>query len=371
MNLEWGIALALVAFLMVETILVNRSRRGIPRRIVVTGTRGKSSLVKLLVAGIRTAERDTWGKVTGDVPLLLAPDGSLLPIRRRGAARLHEQRNILRTCHRRGARCLVLESMTISPETMKAEMRLVQPTLVVVTNVRDDHRETLGRDPAEQRGAYLRALPAGVPWVTMDAALGDHVRQAPEVPEPVSGDTLSGGAENLRVVDELLALAETTLAELGWNTPAAREAMRVAAGDLDRPSSILRFHGEPVRLLDLFSANDPESLSRLWRDHRRNLQDQGAWPVLLATRADRPLRTRQFCDWLANRRDVGTVHVAGSHDEAACRLLRSRGIEVARLPSGALVPAPGEKEAPGILVGMGNARGLGLRLRAASAGAVA
>ena len=51
--------------------------------------------------------------------------------------------------------------MTITPETMQAEMRLVRPTLVVLTNVRDDHRETLGSDPAAQRAAYLEAILRG------------------------------------------------------------------------------------------------------------------------------------------------------------------------------------------------------------------
>jgi len=349
MNLQLGIALAVVGFLVIETILVSRSRSGIPHRIVVTGTRGKSSLVRILIVGIRATEPDTWGKVTGDAPLLLAPDGSECPIRRRSPARLHEQRDILWRCRRKNARCLVMESMTITPETMQAEMRLVQPTLVVLTNVRDDHRETLGSDPATQREAYLGAIPKDVPWVTKD-----------------------GSPEAHGFVEELLDLAGTVLEELGWHTSAARKAMRAVADDLVRAPSILTLHGRPVRLLDGFSANDPESLSRLWRDWRRTLKDTTAWPVLLATRADRPLRTRQFCDWLAERRDVGTVHVAGNHERAAARLLRARGLKVARLADGAVTETAGDRagDSPGILVGIGNAKGLGLRLRAAAEGTV-
>lgn len=349
MNLQLAIALAVVGFLVFESVLMGRSRSGIPHRIVVTGTRGKSSLVRILAAGVRATEPHTWGKITGDAPLLLAPDGSETLIRRRSPARLHEQKSILWKCRRKNARCLVLESMTITPEAMQAEMRLVRPTMVVLTNVRDDHRETLGSDPAAQRAAYLQAIPPDVPLVTEDGL--PAARGFPE---------------------ELVGLAEKVLEELGWNTPVARKAMQEVAEGLVRGPSTLNFQGRTVRLLDGFSANDPESLTSLWNDWRRKLKDTSAWPILLATRADRPLRTRQFCDWLAERRDVGVVHVAGNHQGAATRLLKARGLKVAPFAAGGGTPTA--RDATGdcldVLVGIGNAKGLGLHLRAEAEGVV-
>jgi len=350
MNLQFGIALVLMGFLVIEAILVSRSRAGIPHRIVVTGTRGKTSLVRILAAGIRTAVPETWGKVTGDVPLLLAPDGTEHPLRRRSPARLHEQRGVLWRCRRKGSVCIVLESMTITPETMQAEMRLVRPTLVVLTNVRDDHRETLGSDPAVQRLAYLQAIPKGVPCISLD-----------DFPQDGS------------VPEELLAMAETVLKELGWASPAASRAMRSVADSLIPGPHALSFNGSTVQLLDGFSANDPESLSRLWKRWRQDLQDSDAWPVLLATRADRPLRTLQFCDWLAGRQDVATVHVAGNHAAAATRLLKARGLKVEKFAGGAENRVVGDRAGGSqrVLVGIGNAKGLGLRLRSRVEGTVA
>ena len=364
MNLQLGIVLILLACLVIEAILARRSRNGIPERIVVTGTRGKSSLVRILVAGLRISEPDTWGKITGDAPLLLAPDGSRRPIRRVGPARLHEQRDILQACYRRCAAIIVMESMTISPETMKAEMNLVRPTLVAVTNVRDDHRETLGPDPYEQRDAYLRALPRGVPWLTLDSALLKQARRSRGIPEPETAAPPRDGLADEGIIRESLALGEAVLEALGRNSTEARLAMRAAAECLHRPLSGVTFLDQPMRLLDLFSANDTESLSLLWAEWRRNLQDKSAWQVLLATRADRPLRTRLFCDWLIDRPDVGMVHVTGNHDEAAIRHLRSRGIAAARLAPGALAPAGTASDDAGIIVGIGNAHGLAFSLRA-------
>lgn len=366
-----GITIAFVAWLLVEAAMLGHARRSIPCRIVVTGTRGKSSLVRILAAGIRTIEPATWGKITGDAPLLLLPDGTTPRLRRRGPARLHEQAHLLVRCRRHGVRCLVLEAMTITPEAMIAEMRLVRPTLVVVPNVRDDHRETLGSAADAQRAAYLDSIPAGCRWVTLDPGLTAFAERQGRPPLSVSGAPVAaadagGGHE---VVRELLATAEAVLEELGWDTPAASAAMAAAAAEMSFAPGQVRFLGREVRLLDAFSANDPESLDRLWNGWRRELADAAPWSVLLATRADRPLRTRQFCDWLTACPDAGTVFVAGSHRGAAARLLRRQGVRVRDLVSDPVTPVAAtatEDLGGGILVGMGNAHGLGLRLRAAA-----
>jgi len=368
-----GITIGFLAFLLVEAAILRHARRGIPCRIVVTGTRGKSSLVRLLVAGIRATEPSTWGKITGDAPLLLLPDGMESVLARRGPARVHEQARLLITCRRQGVRCLVLESMTISPEAMLAEMRLVDPTLVVVTNVRDDHRETLGDDPDGQRTAYLAALPESCRWLTPDADLLAFAARSGRCRASLVGLTTAEQQDDRdrnSVASEMLATAEAVLTELGWNTESARQAMKAVAADLVPPPRKVPFLGHEVRLLDAFSANDLQSLAQLWAGWRRDLRDEQPWSVLLSTRADRPLRTRQFCHWLAGRPDVGTIHVAGNHRWTAARLLRQKGVAVRELNSDPMAAVAGTGAAgpgdQGVLVGMGNAQGVGLCLRAAA-----
>jgi hypothetical protein len=144
-----------------------------------------------------------------------------------------------------------------------------------------------------------------------------------------------------------------------------------------RPRRVAWQQGEAV-LLDAFSANDTESLAALWEGWRAALGAERRWSVVLATRADRPLRTRRFCTWIAGRDDVEAVYVTGSHRHAARALLRRSGVKVhdihgARASLALLagpVAAPPDMACP-VLVGMGNARGLGLALRAKEAGEVA
>jgi hypothetical protein len=367
-----GIGIIALAYLLVETVVLRRASRDIPCRLVVTGTRGKSSLVKVLLAGIRQVEPAAWGKITGDVPLVLAPDGTSRRIARRGPAHLREQAKFLINCRRQRAQCVVVESMAISPESMAAEMRLIRPTMVIVTNVRDDHRETLGDDRDQQRTAYLAALPRGCRWLTLDPDLLAFRARSKRYPLPEfvsAGDVVRGRGESIDVIPEISATAEAALDLLGWNSEPVRRALQAAAIQAVAPPRRVLFLGREFTLLDAFSANDPLSLSGLWEKWRREGGDVSNWSVLLNTRADRPLRTRQFCRWLADRGGIDEIFVAGSHRWAAARLLRGWKLRVTKLSAGTpeikLVPggAAGSPENGRILVGIGNIAGLERCLR--------
>lgn len=360
-NLLLPITIACIAALAVEAIALGRDRRAVPRRILVTGTRGKSSLVRILTAACRAVEPATLGKTTGDAPELHLPGGERAVLRRRGRARIIEQARLLRTCRKRGIRCLVVESMSITPEIMRAETRLIRPTHVAVVNVRDDHRETLGADPGEQRARYLESLPVGTPWFTRDRGLLAQSNAASERDPRAQGD----------FADEMLGLAQDVLHACGWATPAALEAAEQAAAELvAEPREIADENGRFI-FLDAFSANDPHSLDLLCAHWRRRIPLARSWSFLFATRADRPLRTQQFCAWLRAQRELGTVFVAGSHALYALRALRRAGIDarLARERSGGtfagILDLPPADRPTGVLVGIGNAGGLGLRLRRA------
>jgi hypothetical protein len=134
----------------------------------------------------------------------------------------------------------------------------------------------------------------------------------------------------------------------------------------------VRLRGREMMLMDAFSANDPSSLDRLWSMWRHETGDLSKWPVLLNTRADRPLRTRRFCEWIAGRPDVGQAFVAGSHSPTAVRLLSRRGIHTTRLRSDTLEVASDSGETASdtgdlrVIVGIGNAGGLGQTVRSAA-----
>ena len=87
MTLSLGIAvlLALLVGLGVsEYARLRRQRDAIPIRIHVNGTRGKSSVVRLVAAGLRAGGLRVYAKTTGSLPRLITPDGREFPIHRPG-----------------------------------------------------------------------------------------------------------------------------------------------------------------------------------------------------------------------------------------------------------------------------------------------
>ena len=68
-------------------------RRERSHRILVTGSRGKSSLVRLLCAGLEACGVSPWGRITGVLPRQIGPGGERL-IERTAPAHVEEMREL-------------------------------------------------------------------------------------------------------------------------------------------------------------------------------------------------------------------------------------------------------------------------------------
>ena len=122
-------------------------------RVAVTGTRGKSTAVAWLYEALAARGYDVYAKVTGEEPQSMYA-GVSHPIERDGPVRLYETEREIRRFD--PADAIVVENQGIREYTTRlVSADYVDPTIVVLTNVRRDHLHTLGRDLgdlAEQRG---------------------------------------------------------------------------------------------------------------------------------------------------------------------------------------------------------------------------
>jgi hypothetical protein len=152
--------LLLVALGAAERVAADRARRAVPIRIHVNGTRGKSTVTRLVASALREAGVPTVAKVTGTAPRLLLPDGTERPVVRRGSANIREQNWLLRRAARLRARAVVAECMAVRPDLQFiSEHRMVQATIGVVTNVRLDHTEVMGRNTREIARSLANSTP--------------------------------------------------------------------------------------------------------------------------------------------------------------------------------------------------------------------
>ncbi len=293
--------LLFVGYGAAEYGLHRRNLNRIPIRILVNGTRGKSSVTRLIAAGLRAGGIRTVAKVTGTRPRFILGDHLEKPVRRIGKAGIAEQLRMVRLARSMAAEALVIENMSLDPQYQRIEnQRLVRPTHSVVTNVRADHLDVMGPTVKDVARSFRRALPAhGVLFTaerTYLAELRRTGRGNREVvladPETVSDREMYG----FEYVEhkENVALALAVCASVGVDRQAALAGMKRSLPD----SGVLRIHqlavkGSRFEFVNALAANDPDSIGMLWNMVKNRSQDR---IVLVNCRRDRQDRSRQMAE---------------------------------------------------------------------------
>ena len=364
--------------LITEARSTRRSVDRIPLRILVTGTRGKSSTTGYIAAALRATGKQVLGKVTGEIPALIRADGTKTVIRRRGAPRIQEQFRLTRQAARSGADALVLECMSIDPVLQETVSRVYRPHLVVLTNIRDDHREKTGATRQEQVAAMCRTIPRGRVLVTGDRENLGLIREEAAKKScrlVVAGTLNEKGTEDEGpgmppgVFLENIELAAETAAQTGMKREEALAAiMDWVAGKGEKAPGEPREVGR-IPFLNAFAVNDPGSAT-LYMDRWMGKPGAGDKLVLVFnTRSDRPTRTDLFTEWIRERKgQLAGIWITGDHRARAYARLRDLkpGVEVRRISPGrisGLAARLYRGYGEGLVVtGIGNIKGAGYRV---------
>lgn len=262
---------AFLLFLAVERLVLDARLKRIPVRVGVTGTRGKSSVTRLVAGALRESGARVLAKTTGSRAVLIFPDGSEREIKRRGLPTVLEQKRVVRLAARLGARVLVTEMMSVREECLSAESKLlIRPNVLVVTNVRLDHVDLMGETRDEIAACLASAFPRNgiviVPeeevfpvFAERATKLGAKLVLARKDPAGTAGRRTGPGAgvfaKNLRLAAEVVRV-------LGVEDAAARRGMSGAKPDFgslrawDAPDDVT---GRPLGFVNAFAANDPDS----------------------------------------------------------------------------------------------------------------
>jgi len=370
-----GIAFILLGLVLLllgtEALLLGRTRRAIPVRILVLGTRGKTTVTEYIAAGLRASGRRTLAKTTGSRPTLILPDGRLERLRRRGKARVHEQWGIMRRARRLRCDALVLECMSVSPELQMLESRVLHPTLAVLTNILDDHQEVYGDNESWRVQMFASTLPAATELVSGERRHAETIRRAAFTRRStvtLSPASLSHDPPDVpREANEALAVA--ALERLGLPVSEARAAIRALSPPHLYREIALSDGEQALRLLNAFAVNDVESASSFLEEWKRRLPEWERTVILFNTRSDRPLRSLQFARWCATVKDTEAIILLGTHIPRTRREFLGLGVQPGRLmrwnrrqiarPLEALRPFAASGT---VCVGVGNVAGDGARL---------
>lgn len=296
------------AALLVEALLVDRARGQLRLVIRVNGTRGKSSVTRMIHALLRDAGYTAWAKTTGTEARRLLPDGTEVPIRRLGPGNIREQRSTLLRAVRAGADALVIECNALRPALMAAGGRYIREDVLVITNVRDDHPVEQG-SLTNAAAAMARSMAPGATVITTD---GVHKALYRSEAKAHKGRCIFPGEAGLTPDDlqdeprENVACVLAVAEHLGIARSDGMRAIRGYAPDPGRYSLSRWTDAGDRRIIfaDALAANDPESTEKLLCRTMAILDEEnGASPVarreilVIAHRRDRPDRTLQFVRW--------------------------------------------------------------------------
>ena len=337
-------------------------------RIHVNGTRGKSSVTRLIAAGLRAGGYRTVAKVTGTAARIIGPDGSESPVARRGPANIREYLQTVEQAFACGADALVTECMALRPELQGfCERRLMRSHIGVITNVRHDHEEIMGWNLQAIAASLCRTAPKRGTLVTTPATAellhaagctGEGTALRVAEPREITAAEMDGFPFAVEAENVAVALSVCELA--GVDRQVALAGMQLSQPDSGNLTMRgVEVAGHTIRVIDAMAANDPDSTRILWE---RYAGEGDAATVLLHSRTDRRIRTRTLCAMLADLQ-VRSYYLTGDTTFAA-RCLRQQGVSAERIIpveeaslQAVLAAVAGNLPPPQVLFATGNRKG--------------
>ncbi len=343
-------------------------------KIHINGTRGKSTVTKYISAGLREANLKVIGKVTGEIPTLLLPDGTIKTIKRRGSARVQEQFKIIRKASNDKVDALVLECMSIDPALQKLESTFFKPNIYIITNIRDDHREKMGNSFDSQVKTICNAIPYNSKVIAIGSTYMHIIKE-----KAIAKNSRFIKAINLYdsekekipqiIYESNIRLALTACIEAGISRQHAFNAILKQLDKTESPIYSISNTAHKQYFLNAFSVNDTQSADDYLEHWLNKLAITDKIVVVFNTRSDRPLRTGLFTEWIkSNHEKIATVILTGNHRMRASRLLAAsnNNIKIKSIKINSQVHIKNIiLENTGnatLIVGTGNIKGLGYQI---------
>lgn len=333
----------LAALGALESYFHGRSLHRIPIRIHVNGTRGKSSVTRLIAAGLRAAGLASCAKTTGTLPRMIFPDGSEYPVFRPSRANVIEQLRIVKAAAVARADALVVECMALEPRLQSlCELKLVRATHGVITNARADHLDVMGPTVRDVAKALAGTVPVEGKLFTTEQTQLAVFRQAAhdrnctlvaigdEEVTQVTWDHMSG----FRHIEhpENVALALRVCADLGVDRDVALRGMWQAQPD---PGVMSLYHVDDsaghITFINGFAANDPDSTGQNWNMVVDRFPGVGKRIALFNCRADRPDRSVQLAEACVRWKPADHYILIGSATQVFARRATAVGLDCRRM----------------------------------------
>lgn len=353
--------------------------RRIPVRVHVNGSRGKSSVARLIAAGLRGGGLRVVVKTTGSAACVIHCDGRETPVVRRGGPNIREQLKVIRDAAAERCEALVIECMAVRPDLqLTCEHQIVHATHGVITNVRPDHLEVMGPTMPDVAKSLCGTVPRRAHLFHAEDVFAEYFATRAEAAG--SGCTVATAdkvtaaeMEGFKYVEfpENVALALDVCEAAGVPRETALAAMYDVQPDVGA-MTLWHFdtdHGR-VTFTNGFAANDPQSYRRIWE--RLKLTERPDEVVLVFNnREDRMRRAKDLVPMFGRDLSAGRYVLIGDECRTVADMCRREGLPMDRVEILSGRPAPElwsklTELCPdgGMIIGIGNIKGIGNELLA-------
>lgn len=349
----------ILIYLALERRCALQNRNKLQHVIHVNGIRGKSTVTRLIDAGLRAGGFRVFCKTTGTIPMVIGTDATARPLPRRGRANIREQLDMLRLAAQEDAQILVLECMAVDPALQHVtQHKMLQADIGVITNVRLDHTAEMGGTLEEICDSLSNTIPKNGVLFTADEQFfaqldrnAERIGCRTELVRPRGNEPEFDFPKNL-------ALALSVCRHLGVAEETALNGMLHYQRD-PYALSLFRLPGGSIFVNGL-SINDPQSTQLVFeRLAKRFDWDSSQLVLLINNRPDRGYRTEHMA-MVAQALQPTQVWLLGASQRTAARAILKRAphLEIRRfsnagelpleqIPRGKVVFAVGNVAGPG------------------------
>ncbi len=250
-------------------------------RLLVTGTRGKSTAARYLASAFESIGLTCSTRITGTVPTVIDPSGS---------------RRIIRSCPGHisemrwwlvnipdGISAIVAENSAVSMDIQPLPAKWINPSLIIWTTLLPDHSELWGPGVDGARRALIEGVPAGSSVILGPQASPDKPLLSMLTGKGCTIITMKEKSKNF--VEQYRAIAVKALDILGL--PGSRASFSKVAEDPHEFRTIVTPGGGLIAWA--FSSNDPDTAKNLFSSLGWHPRDT---VILFNHRSDRPERLK-------------------------------------------------------------------------------
>jgi hypothetical protein len=295
-----------------------KALRRLDTRIAVAGSRGKTSTTRRLDDVFNRRGYDTLTKITGNHPTLIH-NGEVHPIERSGPrVTLYENISVIGEfapeLDAYAAEDIgIFENQGITEYTTRfINQQLINPDIVILTNVRQDHNDTLGKTRTNIARSFARSISSGTHVVSgeqhpvLHEYMSEEIeRRGGSIEQVDIPDRHEGmiGAETAHAIDAVLEFLDE---------PPLPEGELEAFLDAIQPEWTRLPNG---RVFNAAEVNDVESTEMV----RQALTEDEKILPFVYLRRDRRGRTASFAnyvDLLYEQDHIDRAHVGGANTRA-------------------------------------------------------